>query len=590
MSGTPSPDQAMPCPHVRYAVLGAGPGGLQTGFFLERAGLDYVVLDRSDRVGSFFSQYPRHRRLISINKRHNYFPEDEFNERHDWNSLLSDDPALRFTNYSDDLFPDADLMCDYLADYAARLDLRVHLGVEVNRIERAADGFRLHAADGSHMTCDVLLLGTGAVTERRPDIEGIDLTTPYGEHSTDLEHYRNKRVGILGQGNSAFETADHIAGVAAYVNILGNKPIQWAWNSHFTGDLRAVNNNVIDMFQLKSMHAVLAPRLVRIEAFGGVLRTTHEYDYPDSAIPGTLQLTRDYDEIICATGFNWSPSELFDEEIRPETWAGEKFPVLSPVWESTNVKHLYVVGGAMQGSDRRSASGFIHGFRYNVRTLARLLLERYENVSYPTRELDPFDWSDFENYLYHRLSTSAGLFQLFGTLCDVILVDPEGGRAVIREELPVALAATTDYDDAHVFTVTLEFGFDQYADPAVTFMGPSDPTDPDAAAFLHPVVRHRRGSSSDEFHFSDSLLGRWDLPHAEGGAVTSRQGDFRRWVSAKLGIEPGDVSELSDSFRPWGADEISRWQERRRDERNDRRTNPLSNADQRYRLGYGGHS
>ena len=55
--------------------------------------------------GSFFERYPRHRTLISINKQHTGKVNREFNERHDWNSLLSDDPNLLFGRFSTDFFP-----------------------------------------------------------------------------------------------------------------------------------------------------------------------------------------------------------------------------------------------------------------------------------------------------------------------------------------------------------------------------------------------------------------------------------------------------------------------------------------------------
>ena len=35
-----------------YIVVGAGPGGLQLGYFLERAGRDYVILERGARAGA----------------------------------------------------------------------------------------------------------------------------------------------------------------------------------------------------------------------------------------------------------------------------------------------------------------------------------------------------------------------------------------------------------------------------------------------------------------------------------------------------------------------------------------------------------
>lgn len=56
-------------------------------------------------IGSFFELYPRHRALISINKRSTGRRNREFNSRHDWNSLLTDDPRLQFARYSQDFFP-----------------------------------------------------------------------------------------------------------------------------------------------------------------------------------------------------------------------------------------------------------------------------------------------------------------------------------------------------------------------------------------------------------------------------------------------------------------------------------------------------
>jgi len=41
-------------------------------------------------LGHFYYKYPRHGQLISINKRHTGKLNDEFNMRHDWNSLLTE--------------------------------------------------------------------------------------------------------------------------------------------------------------------------------------------------------------------------------------------------------------------------------------------------------------------------------------------------------------------------------------------------------------------------------------------------------------------------------------------------------------------
>ena len=47
-----------------YCVVGGGPAGTQMAYFLDQAQRDYVVLERCDMPGCFFSKFPRHRTLI----------------------------------------------------------------------------------------------------------------------------------------------------------------------------------------------------------------------------------------------------------------------------------------------------------------------------------------------------------------------------------------------------------------------------------------------------------------------------------------------------------------------------------------------
>jgi thioredoxin reductase len=553
--------------HVKYLIVGAGPAGLQMAYFLQSRDRDYAVLEKADMPASFFARYPRHRQLISLNKVNNFFPESDFNWRHDWNSLLSDDPEMRFPLYSQELYPNADDLVRYMGDFAKRFELDIRFGQEVASVRADGDGYAVTTTDGDTWTCDVLLLGTGPVSERRPssvvgaDSEGVE---SYQTFEMDLERYRDKRVAVVGQGNSAFETANWLAEVAAWVHIFAKDPLRMAWDTHFVGDVRSVNNDVIDMFHFKALHGVLTPRLQSVTPVGDVFRTEHEYDFPESDPPGTLCLTRDYDEIIFCAGWNFVPTELFAEDDAPETWHDGKFATLTGDWQPVNHPGCHLIGTAMQGSDRVSASGFIHGFRYNIRTLWNLLEERHEDVPYPSTELGAFDWSAIERRFYERVSVSAALYQQFGTLCDVITVSPDRSEVSWYEELPVKHLPDRDVGDADVFVLTMEYGFHKHDRPSLTFTGPSDPNDPARAAFLHPVVRRLRDGVLDrdeaaEFHFGDSLLGRWDMPHATGGAVMPYHRDFAAWFHEGLGLEAPEVAdgEGSSAYRVWSAEEIA---------------------------------
>ena len=86
-----------------YVLIGAGPFGIQMGYYLEKNKEKYVILEKNEISGSFFTKYPIKRRLISSNKRYvESDPETDINEfayRHDWNSLICDNPELKMKNY-----------------------------------------------------------------------------------------------------------------------------------------------------------------------------------------------------------------------------------------------------------------------------------------------------------------------------------------------------------------------------------------------------------------------------------------------------------------------------------------------------------
>lgn len=157
-----------------YIIVGAGPAGLQMAYFLQRSNRRYVVFEASEKAASFFEKQPRSNKLISINKRFNYFDEDEFNLRHDWNSLLSDDPEMRFTKYSDELYPKATDLHRYLNDFAEKFQLNIKYNTKVTSVSKCPQMFTVSTEEGETHTCRCLLMATGAVDENLPEtIEGI---------------------------------------------------------------------------------------------------------------------------------------------------------------------------------------------------------------------------------------------------------------------------------------------------------------------------------------------------------------------------------------------------------------------------------
>ncbi|NUR87571.1 MAG: NAD(P)-binding domain-containing protein [Nonomuraea sp.] len=486
-----------------YLVIGAGPAGLQLGYFLARAGRTYRILEAGPAPGTFFRTFPRHRKLISINKKHTGWDDPELNLRVDWNSLLSDDPELLFTRYSDRYFPAAEDLLRYLADFAAAHELRVSYGTRVVRIERPGP-FRAVDERGGVHEADHLIVATGLTRPNLPPIPGIDTADTYGSHSTDPADYLDQRVLVIGKANSAFETADNLIETAAVIHVAGPHSLRLAWRTHFVGHLRATNNNLLDTYQLKIQNAILDGDVRRIERRpDGTYLVTVSFARAD-------EVTKDipYDKVIVCTGFRFDPS-IFAPECAPELTINDRFPALTPAMESVNVPGLHFAGTLTQSNDfKRGTSGFIHGFRYGARALHRLLELRNHGTPWPGRDVSA-DPAELAAAVIARVNRSSALWQQFGVLADVIV--PSAGRYL--EELPVGWQGPPVGDAPH-FTITLEYGpqHDQ-VDPFDIEVGRIRQNDAERAHeghYLHPVVRyHHPGEQPLVHHVTENLENDW---------------------------------------------------------------------------------
>ena len=50
-------------------IIGAGPAGLQAGYYLHKYEIDYVILEKHDKCGNSFETFPHSGSLLSINKK-----------------------------------------------------------------------------------------------------------------------------------------------------------------------------------------------------------------------------------------------------------------------------------------------------------------------------------------------------------------------------------------------------------------------------------------------------------------------------------------------------------------------------------------
>ncbi|OPC80878.1 pyridine nucleotide-disulfide oxidoreductase [Embleya scabrispora] len=530
-SGTPTGSATHP-DLLDYLVIGAGPAGLQIAQLLQAAGHGYRVLESGRTPGTFFRTFPRHRTLISVNKVYNGTDDPELNMRMDWNSLLSPDPELLFNRYSKRYFPHADDLVRYLADFAAAFELDIAYDTRVERIGRRADGgFTATDQRGERHHARRLVVATGLTRPNTPDIPGIETADDYSAVSVDPEDFVDQRVLILGKGNSALETADNLLETAAVIHVAGPHSIRLAWNTHFVGHLRAINANFLDTYQLKLRNAVLDGRVLSVDKGGdaGRYRVRFAFSRADEVVKELH-----YDRVVVCTGFRFDAS-IFAPDCRPELAIDDRFAALSPAYESVNVPGLYFAGTLMQQRDfKKSTGGFIHGFRYAVRALGHILDERHHQRPWPQRSL-PGTPMALADAVVARVNRSSALWQQFGVIGDLIVIDHDG-QAHYREEVPVDYAhESRSPDGGDYFTVTLEYGPDHdKVDPFDITVRRTAQNSVDGsidAAYLHPVIRHfRDGELSATHNMTENLENEWDSPqvhHAPLVAFLARELDRR---------------------------------------------------------------
>lgn len=418
--------------YITNIIIGAGPAALQCAYYFEKNNINYIILERNSICGSFFDKYPLSETLISINKKHVTSNNPDFKLRHDWNSLLNDE-GLNFGDYDDNYYPNSNNYVTYLNDFAKKNNLKINFNTEVEKIVKRNNQYEINIKqeEGNYI-CDNLIIATGLSLPDIPDIRMnvkdkvkhyCDYPKGFLNNKKELKkEFENKRVLIIGVGNSAFEIATVLndQNISKSIVMLTRTTPHFSFVTHYSGNVRSKYLSYLDTFFLKSLNGISSiVNLVRVtieqdqynEAYK-IIKTNPNDDGTFS--PPGIEL---FDKVIFCTGWKFDTSIFgFPVEL-----TNNKYPTTDLHYKSINNDNLYFIGSLMHVHDHKvSSGGFVHGFRHLIKYFIEknyTLKPKIQLFELNTEE----DINKLAEYVINRINTSSGLYQMFGVLCDNIV-------------------------------------------------------------------------------------------------------------------------------------------------------------------------
>ena len=487
-------------------IVGAGPAGLQLGYFFQKQNIKYLIIERSDISASFFNKYPHSKQLISLNKAFTGKDDADFNLRHDWNSLLNDE-SLLFKQYSEELYPNSTALYSYLNDFANNNKLNIQYNTTIMHINKLNNKkYELVINDELKYHCSKLIMANGLSIQNLPNIQfkhsdgtetGTNKIKHYGDYPSGyfvdksiLHNYKGKKVLLIGGGNASYELANILQSYCSNIIIMGSKK-DVAIVSHYTGDIRSIYLPFLDTFYLKSMNGIdkmdKDSKLMIIQNKDMNNKNYGKYKLSSNGLCHIYEDTHDlecYDEIIYCTGWKFD-NNIFKFELN--TTINNKFPEINAKYESVNNENLFFIGSLMHSRDfKKSSGGFIHGFRYLIKLFTQV------NFGMPFKiHKFKFDgtlnsYVHLADHMFKRINFASSIYQMYGVLKDIYYFNKETNEIIYYEDITIDIFVNIINDNndniKHINCLHLVYG-DKIYD--VKQLGGFNKYNP---VFLHPEI------------------------------------------------------------------------------------------------------
>lgn len=315
-------------------IIGAGPIGLACGIACQKAGLDYLILDKGVLVNSIF-HYPLNMTFFSTSDR----------------LEIGDVPFISHTPK-----PTRTEALEYYRRVTLHWKLKVRLFEEVLNVAKTENGFQVTTAKAS-ILCQHIIIATGFY-----DIPNL-LNIP-GESLPNVHHYYKEphlyfkqKIVVVGAANSAVDVALETFRKGAEVTMVVREP-------HIRDTVKYwVKPDIENRIREGEIKAF----------FNASLTAIREKEVDLTTENGSL-LTIENDFVLAMTGYRPDFNLLENMGVKFNALNGEIIPEHNPSTLETNVPGIFLAGVICGGTVTNS--WFIENSRIHADIAVREILSR----------------------------------------------------------------------------------------------------------------------------------------------------------------------------------------------------------------------
>ncbi|WP_309119788.1 NAD(P)/FAD-dependent oxidoreductase [Paenibacillus sp.] len=203
-------------------VIGGGQAGLASGYHLKKKGLRFLILEAGEQAAGSWPRYYDSLKLFSP-------------------ARFSALPEMKFPGEPNG-YPTRDEVIRYLQKYRDKFQLPVRTNQRVESVEKEGTGFSIRTAAGDRFLSRTIINATGSFhNPYKPSIPGEELFQGNMIHSSEYrnpEPFRNRRIVVVGRGNSAVQIGVELAEVSI-TSLAVLQPVQFVKQRFLGLDLHA---------------------------------------------------------------------------------------------------------------------------------------------------------------------------------------------------------------------------------------------------------------------------------------------------------------------------------------------------------------